>query len=365
MSAPHNSEEAFHQQSVLPALYGPRIQDLINDLILPHGISLLSVRHRVKTFPSASAKLAANPSKYGSFTALHDFLGLRVITYLASEVDEVVGHLKSAFEVDDSRSIDKQASIDPDRFGYVSYHLVAKISADRAALPEWKAADGFYFEIQVRSVLQHAWAEIEHDLGYKSVTGIPPHLRRRFARLAGLLELADAEFDALTGDVAAHVKEIEKGLAIGDPVPLDHDSIIALTTGDGPIGRADRAIAAATGAQLEEEISDNAADARLNELEDVGYRDTRAVEEAVGRNFDALVKFASGWLNIPEPVGLRSPSAGDDGLYSTLSPGVSLFYLYLHESIEDDDAISSLGAIYDDQGRAEFRAVHDLAFGEK
>lgn len=55
----------------------------------------------------------------------------------------------------------------------------------------------YTFEIQFRTVLQHAWAEIEHDLGYKSEYSIPLSMRREFSRVAGLLELADETFEKL------------------------------------------------------------------------------------------------------------------------------------------------------------------------
>lgn len=52
-------------------------------------------------------------------------------------------------------------------------------------------------EIQVRTILQHAWAEIEHDIQYKSVETIPSSIRRRFMAVAGLLEIADREFQTI------------------------------------------------------------------------------------------------------------------------------------------------------------------------
>ena len=58
-------------------------------------------------------------------------------------------------------------------------------------------------EIQVRTILQHAWAEIEHDIVYKSPGEIPFRVRRRFACLAGLLEIADREFESLRQDEMA------------------------------------------------------------------------------------------------------------------------------------------------------------------
>ena len=50
-------------------------------------------------------------------------------------------------------------------------------------------------------MLDHAWAEIEHDLGYKARDTVPAAARRRLSRLAGLLEMADQEFVAIRRDL--------------------------------------------------------------------------------------------------------------------------------------------------------------------
>lgn len=68
---------------------------------------------------------------------------------------------------------------------------------NRTALPEYARYRGLVGEIQLRTVLQHAWAEIEHDIQYKSVETIPAPVRRRFMALAGPLEIADREFQAV------------------------------------------------------------------------------------------------------------------------------------------------------------------------
>ena len=52
-------------------------------------------------------------------------------------------------------------------------------------------------EIQVRTILQHVWAEIEHDIQYKSSSDIPKELKRKFQALAGLIEIADREFQSI------------------------------------------------------------------------------------------------------------------------------------------------------------------------
>ncbi|WP_409371389.1 GTP pyrophosphokinase, partial [Mycolicibacter algericus] len=74
------------------------------------------------------------------------------------------------------------------RWGYASRHLLVGVEGEQQPA-----------SIQVRTVLQHAWAEFEHDIRYKG--SIPaehaPDLDRRFTLAAGLLELADSEFTAI------------------------------------------------------------------------------------------------------------------------------------------------------------------------
>jgi len=62
----------------------------------------------------------------------------------------------------------------------------------------------------VRTILQHAWAEIEHDIGYKSNIAVPREFRRKFSRIASILEIADDEFSRLKLDIHNYVETISK-----------------------------------------------------------------------------------------------------------------------------------------------------------
>ncbi len=68
-------------------------------------------------------------------------------------------------------------------------------------------------EIQVRTILQHSWAEMEHDISYKSDQQIPNELQRRFLALAGLLEIADREFNSIQKEDERLRKKLEFELA--------------------------------------------------------------------------------------------------------------------------------------------------------
>lgn len=67
----------------------------------------------------------------------------------------------------------------------------------------------------MRTILQHAWAEIEHDIQYKAVSTLPAEIRRRFMTLAGLLEIADREFQALEDEDVRLREEARQSVAAG------------------------------------------------------------------------------------------------------------------------------------------------------
>jgi len=186
--------------------------DLLGRLIDQNGIQIHSITGRVKEKNSLKAKINRTDKAYSQLEEVTDISGIRIITFLPSEVDLIAKLVEGEFDVDEANSIDKRQIIEPDRFGYVSVHYVVSISKERLKLPEYNRYAGKKCEIQIRSILQHAWAEIEHDLGYKSTIEVPKEIKRRFFRLAGLLELADDEFTKINEDLIAYKATVQDGL---------------------------------------------------------------------------------------------------------------------------------------------------------
>ena len=93
-------------------------------------------------------------------------------------VDKLAKVIERNFKIDTENSIDKRV-MDPERFGYSSLHYIVEYTPERLKLIEYKYFTGIKFEIQIRSILQHAWAETEHDLGYKSKNEV----QRRFEEM--------------------------------------------------------------------------------------------------------------------------------------------------------------------------------------
>lgn len=203
---------------------GDRLRAWLEETSAHLGVQVVDMR--VKGRDSLARKLARPDRVYVQLDAVKDVLGLRVVTLFEDQVDQVAALIQRALEIDWAHSVDKRRLQDPSMFGYRSLHYVCR------APHAWDvpaAVRGWPFEIQVRSVLQHAWAEVEHDLGYKAEAQVPVPVRRRFARLAGLLELADAEFLALRGEMDRYEAEIRSMEALASAsVGLDARSLRVL-----------------------------------------------------------------------------------------------------------------------------------------
>lgn len=170
----------------------------IRELLSDAGLAFDSVTARVKTWRSLRIK-AMRRGTDGEFsypepwTDIHDLVGVRVTAYHSNEIPDVLAVLGDSLEV--LRTTDKTAETRiSGQFGYGSHHLVCRVGED--APPGLAPYRGQQFEVQVRTVLQHAWAEFEHDIRYKSADDvIDPRIDRAFALAAGLIELADQQFD--------------------------------------------------------------------------------------------------------------------------------------------------------------------------
>ena len=201
---------------------GDKLIDIIRASLDGATVKYHSVTHRVKGQNSLFRKIQDHPDKnYTTLESITDLLGLRVITYFVDDVDVVRDILKAQFELDLQNCVDKRASDNPTEFGYSSLHLVATLGSNRHQLPEYEKFAGLKFEIQIRTVLQHAWAEIEHDHVYKPKEAVPSDLRRIFSRIAALLEVADLDFQRVRNESDSKQKQ-----GLQKDAPLDGLTLI-------------------------------------------------------------------------------------------------------------------------------------------
>ena len=184
----------FSKKVMLYKELSEEVDNILKKIIENKKIEIHSITHRTKSIESFENKVRKGISFHP--LNMQDLSGIQVICYVKSDVEKVNEIIHKNFIIDPNRSRDKLKELGENIVGYSSKHFVAKFTESRTKLEDFEKFRDIYFEIQVKTILQHTWAEIEHDKMYKN-PDLPIILRRRFNLVSGLLEIADNEFQNL------------------------------------------------------------------------------------------------------------------------------------------------------------------------
>ncbi|MCG7349720.1 GTP pyrophosphokinase [Sphingomonas sp. ACRSK] len=170
--------------------YAKNLESLIRTILLSKRIPFHIVESRAKAVQSFRDKISRRGKKYvNPLEDITDLCGCRIITYYQDDCSAVADLIKSEFEVIEEELSHQPSHLESDRFGYISSHYIIKMREDRAHLIEWSPYSSLIAEVQVRTVIQHAWSAVSHAIQYKEETQVPSLLQRRLYRIAGLFEL--------------------------------------------------------------------------------------------------------------------------------------------------------------------------------
>ena len=216
------------------------VEHTLREALDRNGIVVTAVETRVKTEQSLAGKLALKGQKYRSLDDITDILGARVITFYTDDVDRIAAMAEQLFDIDWENSVDKRRLHQLDSFGYNSLHYICR-------------HNGIRFELQLRTTLQHAWAAINHDTGYKSGVEVPREYMRQMNRLAGMLELADDEFSRIRTELNTYRRRVQQLVQNGklDEVQLDGDTFRSYLDAR-PLDPLNKRIAAINQAEIQE-----------------------------------------------------------------------------------------------------------------
>jgi len=177
--------------------------------VLEHGCAVAFpealVQSRAKSVSSFAEKCARKFEKYpDAVNQMTDLCGARVIVQTLEQVRAVRQFVEANFEI--LERDDKGLSLSEDKFGYRDMHYVIRLRADRCQAlgitsDEQQQIAERRAELQVRTWLQHAWADTLHDRMYKTPLQLPSDVRRSGALLAAIMEEGDRLFNQMADDL--------------------------------------------------------------------------------------------------------------------------------------------------------------------
>lgn len=164
-------------QKVYP-LYEQAIEKVTTSFLQDSSFQVHSVKSRIKDFDSFCMKI--NRKGYTNpFKDCEDIGGVRIICLFQQQIPTCVSFFKKKYSV--KKIIQKEAAVDS--FSYRSVHLIVVV-------------EGVTLEVQLRTILQDAWAEMEHYVNYKKI-GVEKKVLRKINALSALFEIAEDQFESI------------------------------------------------------------------------------------------------------------------------------------------------------------------------
>ncbi|MBE3095250.1 MAG: hypothetical protein IMZ52_09490 [Actinobacteria bacterium] len=213
--------------------YESLAENLLEALVLfldDAKISYLQVSYRIKDFDSFIDKCRRKKYYNEPFVKCTDICGLRIIYYYLTDIEKISKIIEKEFDVLEKE--DKLQILSKDQFGYRDFQFIVKIKKEWSKTPNYRGLEDFVAEIQVRTILMHAWDEIEHELSYKKDEEIKQKIKRKLSKISAKLEDADEDFEEVRNEATEYRKEIidkakkEEG-KFDKNLPLNLDSLQA------------------------------------------------------------------------------------------------------------------------------------------
>lgn len=208
--------QIFEQNSKLVRNYlkkMPNFQQLCQEVsytldksLKKNNIEFSTISHRVKSLESFAEKNIRKIYK-NPIEEMTDIAGVRVVYLYKNDFSKIEKIINSEFEVVDK--VDKRVEQGEEKFGYSAVHFLVRLGK-KSSGARYDDLKDYICEIQVRTVLQDAWAIIDHHLIYKQEEDIPSEFRRKLNSLSGLFETADDHFEKIRAERNAYLKKINK-----------------------------------------------------------------------------------------------------------------------------------------------------------
>ena len=266
-----------------------RFENLLMQLLKNEELDVVQISSRAKTVESFLTKLKLKNKYAEPLEQVTDLAGIRIVTYYLEDVEIVERLVRSEFTVDEERSVTKGREA-PDRFGYQSTHLIVSLNDKRKDQLEWKDLRDMRAEIQIRTATQHAWAAVEHKLGYKNPDVVDAQTARQLSRLSALFELADEQFSQVRRVTANVERQANQDVEEGDldKISVDLANLQAYLGSEQQNVETALAVATAVGWTVKDDTDRTDPGRRERDLRDLARSLKEMHIDTIGR-FDAIL----------------------------------------------------------------------------
>jgi len=199
---------------------GQNIVEALKTFLFEADIPFLEIYYRVKKLDSIIEKIERKSYK-NPVDEIEDICGIRIICYYISDIKRINEIINTEFTILEQQ--DKSNLLGLKEFAYRSNHYIVKINDSWLVAPNYRKLDGLKAEIQVRTILMHAWAEIEHKLNYKSDAQVPDRFQRKLFRLSAKFEEADEQFEELKEGINNYKEQLIKTIKTTKKFNLNQD----------------------------------------------------------------------------------------------------------------------------------------------
>lgn len=220
--------ETYKAQRPLYEKLSEEVKYVIDQKIKEQKIKISTSPCRPKTISSLTQKIQRKSYK-DPLKEITDLAGVRIVCYYETDIQPIKEIINENFIVHEH--IDKTDDLGVDKMGYHGSHFVVSLG-DRYSGARYEEFINLKCEVQVRTVLQDAWALISHHLVYKEESSIPDRMRRDLNNVASLLEIAQGIFNSMREKRESYISEIhEKEKAPTDFLsqPVDYETLYAYT----------------------------------------------------------------------------------------------------------------------------------------
>jgi putative GTP pyrophosphokinase len=207
----NNLREAYiekYQNFLLPA--AKRLEPLLRELLI--GVRRIdNICTRAKSVDRFLGKAAKTDERAGNLKyefpleEIQDQVGARIVVFYLSDVVVVSDLIKKYFAYVENTV---KAPISDKEFGYFGEHFILTLPTD--VTHDLQTDSSNVFELQIKTLFQHAWSEAEHDSSYKAPSEMTKDERRRVALSSAHAWAADKIFDDFFNDITDRSSDSRK-----------------------------------------------------------------------------------------------------------------------------------------------------------